>query len=323
MISDFAETLFFTRAAVEADPALANVRIEGPAAGKFGLVSMQGRPDLPDVPALSFAALFRVWDDIAASLPCPRCGARRLFLGATGGATHRLIAFIRLHCPFCHETEGRSESRWADYKAVRETVRAARLALADSPAGLPFDEAMQRLRALRAADLAVLAHPLERRSLAAARVVPPVLSGRAADAVRDARLRALVSAPDLLDRARSVRDGVLAAQRRRVAEAEAALAPLRGRPGEPGPKARFKRGELTEREYCDILRRRRELAEPIDPRRLRRELEDALVRAAEKALGGPIGARARELVLAAVEEASADNPGEIPKIRNSESPRKN
>ncbi|MBQ6103634.1 MAG: hypothetical protein IJL06_08190, partial [Kiritimatiellae bacterium] len=108
--ADFAETLFFTRAAVEADPALANVRIEGPAAGRFGLVSMQGRPDLPDVPALSFAGLFRVWDDIAASLPCPRCGARRLFLGATGGGMHRLIAFVLLHCPFCHETESRSES---------------------------------------------------------------------------------------------------------------------------------------------------------------------------------------------------------------------
>ena len=167
MISDFAETLFFTRAAVEADPALANVRVEGPAAGGFGLVSLQGRPDLPDVPALSFAGLFRVWDDIAASLPCPRCGARRLFPGASGGGMHRLIAFVRLHCPFCRETESRSESRWADFKAVREAVRAARLALAATPAGLPFDEAMLRLRALRAADLAVPARPLERKSLAA------------------------------------------------------------------------------------------------------------------------------------------------------------
>ena len=303
--ADFAELLFFARAAVEADPALANVRVEGPAAGRFGLVSVQGRPDLPDVPALSFAGLYRVWDDIAASLPCPRCGARRLFLGATGGGMHRLIAFVRLHCPFCRETESRSESLWADFKAVREAVRAARLAHAAAPAGLPFDDAMLRLRALRAADLAVPAHPLERRSLAAARVVPPVLSGCDADAVRDARLRALVSVPDLLDRARSVRDGVLAAQRRRVAEAEAALAPLRGRPGEPGPKARFKRGELTEREYCDILRRRRELAEPIAPDRLRRELEDALVRTAEEVLGGSLGARARELFLEAV---AADCP---------------
>ena len=308
----FAELLFFTRAAVEADPALANVRIEGPSAGGFGLVSIQGRPDLPDVPALSFAGLYRVWDDIAASLPCPCCGARRLFLGASGGGMHRLIAFVRLHCPFCHETESRSESRWADFKAVREAVRAARLAHAATPAGLPFDDAMLRLRALRAADLAVPARPLERRSLAAARVVPPVLSGRDAAAVRDARLRALVSVPDLLDRARSVRDGVLAAQRRRVAEAEAALAPLRGRPGEPGPKARFKRGELTEREYCDILRRRRELAGPIAPDRLRRELEDALVRTAEEVLGGPLGARARELFLEAV---AADRPAARENVR--------
>ncbi|MBQ6102799.1 MAG: hypothetical protein IJL06_03920, partial [Kiritimatiellae bacterium] len=89
-------------------------------------------------------------------------------------------------------------------------------------------------------------------------------------------------------------------------------APLRGRPGEPGPKARFKRGELTEREYCGILRRRRELAEPIAPDRLRRELEGALVRVAEDFLGGPLEARARGIFLAAVEEAAAANETPAP-----------
>ena len=85
MISDFAENLFFTRAAVEADSALANVRIEGPAAGPFGRARMPQKRDAPDSGTLTLAGLFRVWDDPASSRPCRRCGARRLFLHASAG----------------------------------------------------------------------------------------------------------------------------------------------------------------------------------------------------------------------------------------------
>ena len=53
----FAETLFFTRAAVEADPALANVRIEGPAAGPFGRARMPQKRDAPDSGTLTLAGL--------------------------------------------------------------------------------------------------------------------------------------------------------------------------------------------------------------------------------------------------------------------------
>ena len=117
-MKEFADILFFARAAVEADPALAGARIEGPPADGLGSVRVQGRPDLPNAPALSLAGLCRVWDDFLAAAPCPRCSTRRLFLDARGGFTHRPIAFIRLRCPFCRETDGRGESRWANFQAV-------------------------------------------------------------------------------------------------------------------------------------------------------------------------------------------------------------
>jgi len=118
----FAETLFFTRAAVEADPALANARIDGP----LGRVSVQGRPDRPDDPPLAIVGLYRVWDDHAVQSPCPRCGAPRLFLDASGGGMHRPVAFVHHLCPFCRETNHGHESLWANFRAVRDAVRTAR-----------------------------------------------------------------------------------------------------------------------------------------------------------------------------------------------------
>ena len=155
-MKSFAELLFFTRAAVEADPALANARIDVP----LGRVSVQGRPDRPDDPPLAIAGLYRVWDDHAAQAPCPRCGAPRLFLDAAGGGMHRLVAFVHRLCPFCRETNHGHESLWANFRAVRDAVRAAREAGASLPPGLPFSEAVERLRALRAADLRNPQRPL-------------------------------------------------------------------------------------------------------------------------------------------------------------------
>ena len=164
---DFAELLFFTRAAVEADPALAGARIDVP----LGRVAIQGRPDRPDDPPLAIAGLYRVWDDHAVQVPCPRCGAPRLLLDAAGGGMHRLVALVHRLCPFCRETNHGRESPWANFRAVRDAVRAAREAGASLSPGLPFPEAVERLRALRAADLRDPRRPLEEASLAAARVV--------------------------------------------------------------------------------------------------------------------------------------------------------
>ena len=114
-LESFAELLFFTRAAVEADPALANARIDLP----LGRVLIQGRPDRPDDPPLAIAGLYRVWDDHAVQAPCPRCGAPRLFLDAAGGGMHRPVAFVHHLCPFCRETNHGHESLWANFRAVR------------------------------------------------------------------------------------------------------------------------------------------------------------------------------------------------------------
>lgn len=301
----FADLLFFTRAAVEADPALANARIDVP----LGRVSVQGRPDRPDDPPLAIAGLYRVWDDHAVQSPCPRCGAPRLFLDAAGGGMHRLVAFVHRLCPFCRETNHGHESLWANFRAVRDAVRSAREAGASLPPGLPFSEAVERLRALREADLRDPRRPLEAASLAAARVVPPAVSGAAADAARAASLLDRVADPALVARALSVREGVLADQRRRVAEADAALAPLRGHPGVPSPKERFRRGELSQAEYRGILERKRALLAPVRPEVLGRELDDALVRDAEARLGRSLEPFARALFLAAVESAAADPGG--------------
>ena len=153
----FAETLFFTRAAVEADPALANARIDAP----LGRVSVHGRPDRPDDPPLAIVGLYRVWDDHAVQSPCPRCGAPRLFLDASGGGMHRPVAFVHHLCPFCRETNHGHESPWANFRVVRRRP----------------DAAGETVRRRARNDRAGGPEPLPRRSPRPCRIVP-------ADAVR-------------------------------------------------------------------------------------------------------------------------------------------
>ena len=299
--SDLAELLFFTRAAVEADSALSAVRIEGPLAHGFGLARMPQRADWANPAPLTIAGLYRVWDNPEASLPCQRCGARRLFLDASAGATHRLIAFVHLLCPFCRETNHGQEETFTLFKTVRNVcVQAAEADAATPSSGLPFSAAIARLRALRDADLLDPTHPLETASLAAAHVRPPVLTGHPLAAIEDARIRARIATPERIARACSLREEILAEQRRAIDEAEAALAPLRGRPGVPSPKERFKRGELSLADYRAILAQKRLLAAPINTEHLRRELDDRLVRDAESGLGRILSDNERRVFLEAV-----------------------
>ncbi|MBQ9726794.1 MAG: hypothetical protein IJV65_04735 [Kiritimatiellae bacterium] len=77
----------------------------------------------------------------------------------------------------------------------------------------------------------------------------------------------------------------------------------------PGPKERFRRGELSQAEYRGILERKRALLAPVRPEVLGRELDDALVRDAEARLGRSLEPFARAIFLAAVESAAADPGG--------------
>ena len=312
MISDFAETLFFTRAAVEADPALPNVRIEGPAAGPFGRARMPQKRDAPDSGTLTLAGLFRVWDDPASSRPCRRCGSRRLFLHASAGGTSHLIVRIHRLCPFCRDTDVECEGYegFKRFGTVQDACRRAAEADAATPPGIPFGAAIAHLRALRDADLLDPAHPLEAASLAAARVRPPVLTGHPPAAVEEARLRAAHATPEAIARALAARAEALADEKRLVAEAEARRAALLGRPGEPSPKTRFKRGEMSLADYRAFLAAKRAINAGIDPQSLQRARQERIVRAAESVLGRRLPSSVRGIFLAAVEEAAA--AGETP-----------
>lgn len=297
----FAELLFFTRAAVEADSALSTIRIEGPLAHGFGLARMPQKADWANPTPLTIAGLYRVWDNPEASLPCERCGARRLFLDASAGAIHRLIAFVHLLCPFCRETNHGREATFTLFKTIRDVCVQVAEADASTPSsGLPFSAAIARLRTLRDTDLLDPTHPLETASLAAAHVRPPVLTGHPLAAIEDARIRARIATPERIARACSLREEIRAEQRRVIEEAEVALAPLRGRPGVPSPKERFKRGELSLSDYRAILAQKRSLAAPINTEHLRRELDTRLVRDIESNLGRFLSADERRVFLDAV-----------------------
>lgn len=319
MISDFAENLFFTRAAVEADSALANVRIEGPAAGPFGRARMPQKRDAPDSGTLTLAGLFRVWDDPASSRPCRRCGSRRLFLYASAGGTSHLIVRIHRFCPFCRDTDVECEGYEGikRFWAVQDACRRAAEADAATPPGIPFGAAIAHLRALRDADLLDPAHPLEAASLALARVRPPVLTGHPPAAVEAARLRACCATPEAIARALAARAEALADEKRLVAEAEARRAALLGRPGEPSPKTRFKRGEMPLADYRAFLAAKRAIRDGIDPLRLLHVRQDRIVRAAESVLGRRLPSSVRGVFLAAVEEAAAAGETPAPKLPDS------
>ena len=88
-----------------------------------------------------------------------------------------------------------------------------------------------------------------------------------------------------------------------------------GRPGEPGPKTRFKRGEMSFADYRAFLAAKRAIRAGIDSHSLLRVREDRIVRAAEAVLGHRLPSSARGLFLDAVEEAAAADgppPGETP-----------
>lgn len=319
MISDFAETLFFTRAAVEADPALANVRIEGPAAGPFGRARMPQKRDAPDSGTLTLAGLFRVWDDPASSRTCRRCGSRRLFLHASAGGTSHLIVRIHRFCPFCRDTDIECEGYegFKRFGTVQDACRRAAEADAATPPGIPFGAAIAHLRSLRDADLLDPAHPLEAASLALARARPPVLTGHPPAAVEAARLRACCATPEAIARALAARAEALADEKRLVAEAEARRAALLGRPGEPSPKTRFKRGEMPLADYRAFLAAKRAIRDGIDPLRLLHVRQDRIVRAAEAVLGRRLLSSARGIFLDAVEEAAAAGETPAPKLPDS------
>lgn len=307
----FWKNLFFTQAAVLADPALAGARVGGMLAD-FPDTAFMGKHDGDDRPPLSLGAIVKLWSDPDSDiLHCPRCGARRLFLRANGGGLCNMHHWAIWLCPFCNERQpgrlpngGHAEVDRDAWKAARAAaIRARDAEEADPPPpGVRFEEAVARIRALRDADLLDPEHPLEAASLASAGVAAPVLTGHHPADVGAARLRAEFITPDVVARVAAVRNEILARQRQLVADVESKLDGMRGHPGAPGPKTRFKRGEISQEEYRAILAEKESLLESIDETRRSRELACGMVRAAEEVLGKSIPAEARGFFVAEMED---------------------
>ena len=320
----FADLLFFTRAAVLRDPGLAHARLAGEFAD-WGKLRSNGRPleGDKDAPPLTFAGLLRAWAEPSVSHDCPHCRTPALFLH--GGGCGMLHWHFRAawHCPFCGRAD---EIRFDGLTKGREllgpvsrAVRAIRGEVSSDPPGLPFAEAVARLRALRDADLLDPAHPLEAESLASAAADRPFRNDgplallaeaarRRADAVRDARIRAELVTPERLAAARERLPALLAKQEEACKALAAELASLRARPGDPGPKVRLWRGEITHEEYRAIQARKRELVAALRPARLAADRAAALSRELERDLGRTLSADERRVFLEAVEDASHLSP---------------
>lgn len=298
--SEFASLLFFTSAAVEADPGLANASL----AGAFeGWGSMRGN-QVPlgadkDFPPLTFAELLRVWADPAVARDCPDCRAPALFLhGQAGGmlAWHFKATWI---CPFCGKIDevcvkGNSVVHGLVHR-VEKAIQIVRTAEFNPP-GLPFCEAVARLRAMRDADFLDPAHPLEARSLALAVASRPFQQGgplslcaamatRRADAVRDVRIRAELVTPERLATARKLCADLLDKQSAARAAAEAELDSIRASAGGDGYKGKLHRGEITLEAYRETLARKRELTKALRPTRIAAERADALCTFLRQELG--------------------------------------
>lgn len=295
-VGEVASLLFFTRAAAEADQALASSRLEAPFLPDIGRTWMQQRGNI--TPALSIAGLYRLWDSYKAARPCPRCGARTLLLEAHGGGMCCFHGFVTVYCPFCRETTRFDRGR-APFTPARAAIVEAANADAVTPPGLPVGTALARLRELRNADLLDPVHPLEAASLKAANVTPPVLTGHPAAAIEKARALERVSSSRMMGRIHELKAQIEAEQARQVAATETELAPLRGAPGTPSPKARFKEGQLPLAEYQALLKRKRELNASISPARLQQEMHNRLFAEAGRLLGRHLTDLERSAILSA------------------------
>ena len=315
----FADLLFFTRAAVRRDPALANARLAGELAD-WGVLRVNRGPSEKDkeVSSLSFGALLRVWDDPEILRICPSCLAPMLFLDSWGAGFLNWHFGFKWYCPFCARTDTRTTrglSRGeAVFRPLRDAVGRIRAASAADPPGLPFAEALFRLRALRDADLLNPSHPLEKESVAQVPLALHALqdhppgwlevrrrNSRRDAAVRDARIRAELATLERVAAARERLPALLAKQEESCKALAAELASLRSPPGADGPKVRLWRGEITHEEYRAIVARKRELADALRPARLAADRAAALSRELEAELGRALSADEQRVFLEAVE----------------------
>lgn len=317
--TSFASMLFFTRAAVRRDPALASARLGGPFAD-WGAIPVNHHTDPEkDGPALMLGGLLRAWDDPEVLRICPDCLSPMLFIDGRGGGMLHWHFDITWFCPFCERTDRCGISGLAEGEAILNPIRAVfrrlRGETAEAPEGLPFPEALARIRALRDADLLDPLHPLEAASVAqnplalhAIQDHPPKWfqanrrRRRLELAVRDARIRAELLTPERLASARTLLAGVLERQKEACAAAESELANLRSRPGESGPKTRLWRGEITNDDYSAIVARKRELAASLRPDRLAADRAAAIVVPLEQELGRALTADERRVFVTSVEE---------------------
>ena len=316
----FADLLFFTRAAVLRDPGLAHARLAGEFAD-WGVLRVNRGPSEKDkeVPSLSFGALLRVWDDPEILRICPSCLAPMLFLDSWGAGFLNWHFGFEWYCPFCARTDTRTirglSRGEAVFRPLRDAVGLIRAASASEPDGLPFAEALFRLRALRDADLLNPSHPLEEESVAQvplalhARQDHPLgwlkanrLRRRKDAAIRDARIRAELATLERVAAARERLPGLLARQEEACKALAAELASLRSPPGADGPKVRLWRGEITHEEYRAIQARKRELADALLPARLAADRAAALSRELEAELGRALSADEQRVFLEAVED---------------------
>ena len=321
--SSFASMLFFTRAAVRRDQALASACLGSPFAD-WGAIPVNHYIDQEkDGPALTLDGLLRAWDDPDVLRICPGCLAPMLFIDGKGWGMLNLHFAITWFCPFCERTDRRGISGLSEWEAIlnpiRTVFRRIRNETAGAPEGLPFPEALARIRALRDADLLNPLHPLESASVAQNPLALHALQDRPPKwfqanrrrrrlelAVRDARIRAELLTPERLASARTLLANVLERQKEACAAAESELANLQDCPGESGPNVRLWRGEITNDDYCAIVARKRELAASLRPDRLAADRAAAIVAPLEEELGRTLTADERRIFSAAVEETTTN-----------------
>ena len=315
----FADLLFFTRAAVRRDPALANARLAGEFA-EWGVLRVNGyRSDKgEDDPPLTLGGLIRAWEDPDILRVCPSCLAPVLFLRGGGGGMLHWVFSCRWLCPFCGRADERKIHGISEgekyFVPIRTAFRRHRRAAAAEPDGLPFAEALFRLRALRDADLLNPSHPLEKESVAQVPLALHALqdhppgwlearrrNSRRAAAVRDARIRAELATLERVAAARERLPALLARQEEACKALAAELASLRASPGEAGPKARLRSGELAPEDFRAIQARKRELVAALRPARLAADRAAALSRELEAELGRALSADEQRVFLEAVE----------------------
>lgn len=317
--ASFASLLFFTRAAVLRDPGLANARLAD-AFADWGVLLVNGCLSAKDTedPPLALSALLRAWDDPAVFRPCPSCHAPMLFLHADGGGMLHWRFHIEWFCPLCEKTDRREICGLSNGEEllipIRKAFRRIRHEAVDAPPGLPFNEALARLRDLRDADLLDPSHRLASEFIAQVPMALHALQdhppgwveanrrrSRLAAAVRDARIRAELATRERIADARVLLGDVLAQQEKDCAAAKAELAALRASRGGAGPRLRLQCGEISQEDYSAIVARKRELTAFLLPEHLAAERAAALARNLEKELNRTITADERRVFLDVVE----------------------